>query len=284
MINFVMPTSNDGYSTIYDKTIKAIAPYLTNYTIGDAKHNCVNIYFVYHNFKKVGTSVFIDHGFGCKNYRTSQVLKNFDYVIVQGEFLANLIIDDVNLKNEQVFIGGYPLFDNLYKNNYTIKNKTLIWTPTHTYTPAISSYPILDKMLDKISDWNIIKSPHPYISKDTVLSGEKMVNADVVVADCGSSALEAFILGKPVVFTTWLVGDNIKKIIPNSVDDYIYSNKIGYHANSFQHMVELIDLAYKNGMGAQEVSFSEKLLPKNLRGNSGVVTANILKYLSGRHR
>ena len=101
----------------------------------------------------------------------------------------------------------------------------------------------------------------------------------MVIADAGSTLYEAWALGKPVIFPDWLCKDDVLahfEADPDNFEYRIYNEGIGYHAESMEHLIKLIDVALRDGMKQQEIDFMESIFPSDLRGNAGKLAAKAL--------
>ena len=109
---------------------------------------------------------------------------------------------------------------------------------------------------------------------------QPLVDADVVIADAGSTIYEAWALGKPVIFPDWLVRDGVLNRFKGTFEAKCYADNLGYHAKSFKHLLELIPEAIGKGIDERAVDFAQELFPASLKGNSGKTIAKILRRLA----
>ena len=70
---------------------------------------------------------------------------------------------------------------------------------------------------------------------------DKLLKADVVISDFGTMVYEAWALGKPVIFPRWILKDRIIKYLNGSAEAYIFKNRIGYHPDSYEEMLKIIN-------------------------------------------
>ncbi|WP_170919451.1 tetratricopeptide repeat protein, partial [Halomonas sp. BC2] len=111
---------------------------------------------------------------------------------------------------------------------------------------ALSSYPELENCLKdplvsnnkKISVATVL---HPRNRKEKYAVTEQLLDADVVISDFSSVVYEAWALGKPVIFPRWLLGDKVLSKAPHSAEAYIYRESIGYHPDSFEAFLRLLE-------------------------------------------
>ncbi len=122
----------------------------------------------------------------------------------------------------------------------------VLWAPTHNRRKrgetgrSTSSFPEFENYLRALSRFAWIDvSVHPRNRTDHTPTGASMPRADIVVADFGTTVYEAWALGKPVIFPRWLLADRIAEYLPGSAESYIFAERIGYHPDSFDEMVDI---------------------------------------------
>lgn len=281
MINFILPDPN------YDKILMSfINPIIYNlneidYIITNKEQeNFLNVHFFVeerYRFIKNAKRILLPHGIADKNYRNYESVKDFDYVFVSGELWLEKMVNQ-GLSKDKIFINGYTKMDNIFKMKPNKKDKPIVaWLPTHDGLEGVSSYPQLWYAVDNLSDdWYTAKSAHPARKSDNTTSENWLVDADVIIADSGSTIYEAWALNKPVVFPDWLVKEGISNVFNDTFEEYIYKNQIGYHANNMKELIQCIENALEYGITEEEKDFIEGIFPKELRGKSGKLTAEIL--------
>jgi hypothetical protein len=235
--------------------------------------------------------VFFSHGIGDKNYWIGKRIDKFKYACCPGPAWEKRM-RDTGYKGE-IFITGYTKLDPLINGEYTITKRDkpyIVWAPSHGYNnknKGRSSYPFFKKYLSQISkNYEVGTGLHPTsrmnIGKKQNPTMQELIDADVVIADAGSTLYEAWILGKPVIFPDWIcskdVLDHFKKD-PDNFEYQIYKKKIGYHARDIKHLNKLIDIALQDGMRDEEKDFIEQICPTKLRGKAGEKTAKVLKEI-----
>ena len=241
--------------------------------------------------------VFFSHGIGDKNYWKGNKIQDYKYVFVPGPAWENRM-RNTGYKGE-IFICGYTKLDpliNIQKQKESIKKNSkpkILWAPTHGYhsnNKGRSSYPAFLRYIDQIpNDYDVITSLHPtskmHNQKKQLPTTNELLEADIVIADAGSTLYEAWILEKPVIFPDWICA---KDIMNNFKKDYtnfeyqIYSKQIGYHAKSMEHMIKLFDIALSDGMRDLENEFIEDIYPSNIRGKAGEIAAKQILDLADR--
>ena len=229
--------------------------------------------------------VFMSHGIADKEYWRADRIVDFKYAVVPGPAWKRKILAG-GYKGE-VFITGYTKLDPLFNGEYPRVERDkpyVLWAPTHGYATkhhGRSSYPECLRLIHEIPDvFESHLSLHP---TSKIPTGDKnptmqgLVDADVIIADGGSTIYEAWALGKPVIFPDWLCrADMLSHFSDSNLEHYIYSHNIGYHAKDMKHLIKLIDIAVTNGMEEQEKEFMEQIFPTKLRGKAGETTAKAL--------
>lgn len=235
--------------------------------------------------------IFFSHGIGDKNYWIGPHIKDYNYAFAWGPSWEERM-RKTGYKGE-IFVCGYPKLDPIINGEveYEKHDKPyIIWAPTHGYSNkhrGRSSYPECLSLIKEIPiDYETKICLHPTSKmhnkekhKPTLI---ELLEADVVIADAGSTLYEAWILGKPVIFPDWICSyDTINHFAkdPDNFEYQIYSKKIGYHAKDMKHMNKLIEIALRDGMKDEEKEFIESIYPSELRGKAGKTAAKYLKQL-----
>lgn len=230
--------------------------------------------------------VFISHGIADKNYWIGNKIDQFNYAFCPGQIWHNRM-RDTGYKGE-IFITGYTKLDPLFQGKIEKVERDkpyVVWLPTHGYNnkhKGRSSYPMFLQYIDHISDKYIVSNGmHPttkmHARKKQVPTIQELVDADVVIADAGSTLYEAWALEKPVIFPDWICKkDVMSHFSPDNLEYQIYAKEIGYHAKDMKHMNQLIERALQDGMKDEEKEFINGIFPEHLRGKSGETAARAL--------
>lgn len=225
------------------------------------------------------SGVFIGHGLADKNYSHYHNVTGFEAIFCSGTTWHARYIEQ-GAPEDKLRITGFPKLDPLFNGTITRGNgKRTLWAPTHpTSWPAV--YRRLRGVIESLP-LDIALAPHPQVSTQPTL--QALADADVVIADAGSMVYEAWALGKPVVFPSWLVWGRrhlCRLVRPGTLEQDIYRRGIGYHAESSEHLIEQIHAARENGITEAEREFAEGILPTPLRGKSGRAYAEALRDIA----
>jgi hypothetical protein len=241
----------------------------------------VGINVRYFTWAKGLHSFFLSHGIADKLWREGGRLRAFDWIGHSGPLWAEKYRKQ-GVREERLFEVGYTKLDPVFRGDYERSagvSKRVLFAPTHaphsrTYP---TSYPALLPTIERLREsFDIVIAPHPQNREDHSTTMQDLVDADVVISDCGSLVYEAWALGKPVVFPDWLVRNNIDRRWPGSFEQVIYNRQIGYHAQDEAGMREAITLALEYGITPSEEDFIQTVLPVELRGHSAQRTAEVL--------
>jgi hypothetical protein len=287
IINFIY--ENSAYIKILDTLVDPIAKYLVGLheKTFEFQKDMLNVCFFCDSPKTQRRGIFMSHGIADKNWRNFKSVCTYDYVCVSSEAWKQKMINQ-GMPSEKLLICGYTKLDTLFpvihEELYSDKI-VVLYAPTHNMGDplhdAVSCFPRLNKYFEHHPiDIRIIDSVHPANKEDGVPTMSLYKYADVVISDCSSTLYEAMALGIPVVFPDWLVCDCIYKCFPTSFEETIYKKQIGYHANNIDEFWELIRKAKNEGLNEKTKKFIDSIIPPQLRGNSGKVTADILIQLS----
>jgi len=236
--------------------------------------------------------IFFSHGIGDKNYWIGKNIKDYNYAFVPGPAWQKRM-RETGYKGE-IFVCGYTKLDPLINGEVKKterKKPYIVWMPTHGYNGSHSgrsSYPECLSLINNISN-NYEKSIalHPTSKLNSNIKHtptfQELIDADVVIADAGSTIYEAWILGKPVIFPDWICKKDVLahfKDDPNNFEYKIYNENIGYHAADINHLNELIEIALKYGMKDNSREFIDTIYPEKIRGQAGKLAAKYLNQIA----
>ena len=277
MIAFVKDYAQSGrrrYDAALDALIEPVRMHLPDSIVtGRPKAKALNVrYFTV--CWRPHKSVFVSHGIADKRWRDYEHVKAFPYIFHSGpRWQAKYLAE--GCPPEKLYEVGYakldPAFDGSLKR---ADGPRVIWAPTHERGWP-KHYPMVEEVIRGLG---IHESPHPLVGGPRQSTLQALIDADVVIADAGSTLYEAWALGKPVVFPRWLV-ERSKLVRPQTFETEIYQQRIGRHATDEQDLVRLIDEAREHGITQAERDFIEGIFPTRLRGVSGKAHADALRQI-----
>jgi hypothetical protein len=231
----------------------------------------VNVRYFTHVKAHHPDEVFVSHGIADKRWRTYSIVRKFEHIFHSGPAWQAKYLEQ-GAPPERLWEVGYakldPAFDGTLKRG---DGARVLWAPTHRRAWPYQ-YEALEPIIRRL---DVGISQHPQEAGPKASTLQALVDADVVIADGGSTVYEAWALGKPVVFPTWLVCKS-RLVIPKTFEQLIYRREIGYHADSESDLQQQIDLARERGITRQEREFIESIFPTFLHGTSGKAHADAL--------
>lgn len=285
------------YTHVVEALSEPIIPYLPEGQVGFTEKPGIGLNLRFFSARRIietGKSpispndVFTSHGIGDKNYWIAPRIAPFRHALVPGPTWRDRI--KRGGYPGHVWVVGYTKLDPIFNGEYLRQEREkpyVVWAPTHAYRyrhRGRSSYPWCMDLIREIPDcYDKHMALHPsarlslHRRQDVTL--QELLDADVVIADAGSTLYEAWALGKPVIFPDWLCKDDVLahfKDDPENLEYRIYNEGIGYHAESMIHLISLIEVALRDGMKQQEIDFMEGVFPSRLRGNAGKMSARAL--------
>jgi hypothetical protein len=271
------------YLRVVELHSKPVAVHLTAGTFefgNDPGPDRVNV--VFHKLTSRHPTFFHSHGIADKGWRPSAKLAGHRWVAVSGPWWRDRYIAD-GMDAAKIRVCGYARLDPIVEARRARPanaRPVIVWAPTHGNIADISSWPqcqTLAQRLEQQGDWDVIVSPHPQNARGHMPTSEALVKADVVIADAGSTMYEAWALDIPVVFPTFMTGRGVlKRRGGRTMEARVYRERIGYHADSRLQLSRAIARALEVGIDQAAVDLAERVLPRELRGCSGQVTAGHL--------
>lgn len=251
-------------------------------------------------FLREDADVVMSHGVADKNYfwmsdksTGERYINRLKAVLVPGEWMRERMLKSthITLPEEAIISVGWPRLDLLRKLQKEIimpkleDSVDILWAPTHdkrkrgVEKKSTSSYPEFEIYAQKLSQQhNVSYSLHPRNRKDKEPTVDKLLRSNVVISDFGTMVYEAWALGKPVIFPRWILQDNIEKYLPHSAEAHIFAEKIGYHPDSYEEMLDIINEGPV--IGSEVNRFMDKYLVNYRSGSSAKKVAELLFSLS----
>jgi len=273
------------YEKIIKSMINPILEHLPEATVTTVPEpDAINVTFFVENwlYRETGTMVFMSHGIADKRYRDGRSVSRFDYVCVSGPTWVDKMLKD-GIPRNKILVNGYAKLDPIFQSKIVktpSAKKRILWAPTHNSNPKMSSYPHLARFFEMLTKkgYEVLTSLHPANSDNHEPTLQKLVNADVVVADSGSTLYEAWALGKQVVFPSWLLRPSLVR--GSSLESQVFNGRLGLHANNESELMRMITYGLRNSLSPAVTKFMEGILPSSLRGKSGAETASLLRSIA----
>lgn len=258
-------------------------------------------------FIRPQADVVMSHGVADRNYlwtrdaRGQRIANQRSHLLVPGQWLKRRLLasPSIQLGRDQVHVVGWPRLDVLASQLRPPSSRRMrdarlregrprvLWAPTHDGRTrgeaglSTSSFPAFGNYLSALSRFAWVDvSVHPRNRTDRTPTGASLPMSDVVVADPGSTAYEAWALGKPVIFPRWLLTERIAERLPDSAEAHIVSERIGYHPESFDEFVDILRAGPVVGPEVQ--AFMDDYLEPAYFGRSSARVAEVLTRLAER--
>lgn len=264
----------------------------------------VNVYFA-HRSRYLAptadgeTSVFAGHGIADKGWRTPAKVRGYHFICTSGPAWTERYVAS-GIHPDRILEVGYPKLDPVFLGEIPPPERDdrvrVVWAPTHggvldrPYDPAdhgrgngTSTWWHRDQIHTLLpeSEFDVIEAPHPRARPDRSVTLAEYVDADVVIADGGSTIYEAWALGIPVVFPDWLVAHARRHSTARATfEAEIYATRIGRHALTAGDLPTLVAQAATRGITDAEVDLIDRIFPPAYRGASGARLAHMLDEIA----
>lgn len=247
--------------------------------------------------------VVMSHGLADKKYflrrdlNRERVSNRLSHLLVPGEWLKRrlLAVRDLQVDPERIHVVGWPRLDVLLQTQRDLPPRTpgsrpkVLWAPTHDFARrgeelySLSSFPELQEFIPLFEQhFDLAVSLHPRNRSDKEPTNHSLLDCDYVISDFGTMVYEAWALGKPVIFPTWLIGDRIRRHLQKTAEAHVYNERLGLHADSPQQIVDFV----MDGAGIDErtTAFMADYLDPAYTGCSGQRVASLLREFSATYR
>ncbi|MBX3570224.1 MAG: CDP-glycerol glycerophosphotransferase family protein [Rhizobiaceae bacterium] len=297
-INFVFDETVN-YKDLQDQSEQLISQALLgtapiSATRFEADPSSINIAF----FIRLPGNVFLSHSIADRNYTRTRAdgapcLPRFQTVLVPGEWARRRVLEDFSdhFSPDRVVAVGHPRIDFLRRLKVSRESRIapedrrlkVLFAPAHSKHggpkgASVSSYPKFLEFAEAVAErFDLQIRPHPRDRDDDKTAiGSELVDCDVVVSDASSMIYEAWALGKPVIFPRWIVGDGVIDRFRGSAEAHIFENRIGYHPDSFDEFLEVLESGPT--IGDDVDTFMEEYLANYREGDSAeMIAAELLK-------
>ncbi len=298
-IHFVLDRAG-SYQSVQSQLLDLIDPHLPQPPARNPDYQQGALNFCL--FIRPQSDVVMSHGVADKNYLWSadgqgkRLANQREHLLVPGDWLRRRLLESraIKLDEDHLHVVGWPRLDLLIGQVPTARRPRIgrakprvLWAPTHNRRKrgetgrSTSSFPEFENYLRALSRFAWVDvSVHPRNRRDHTPTGASMPQADVVVADFGTTVYEAWALGKPVIFPRWLLADRIAEHMPGSAESLIFAERIGYHPQSFD---ELVDILRAGPVLTPDVqAFMADYLAGEYFGHAGQRVAQVLTEIAGR--
>lgn len=181
-------------------------------------------------------------------------------------------------------VAGVPYLDPVFRGEMTPappgRRPRVLYAPTLSDLQdgrhvGYSSRLKADEIRSALAPYDVTFSDHPRYARGRITPLQAYLDADVIVADYGSTISLGVILGKPVVVAPVPVGPE-----PDSIEDYLGQRV--RRADTIADLPRLIDAAVEHGPLPAETDASPVVLDPDLRGTSTQATVQHLRDLEER--
>ena len=265
-----------GYSYVVDRILLSIARHLPDFTLQMRPHDgAFNVHLfreivdVTTNTRRQHPDMYISHGWNQKPIGNWFDQTNaFSHIGVPGPMVRDFLLEK-GIPESKIHIVGHPGMDTVL--NGMVPKEIHTEKPILVVALSLSSYigqwqDISECFPADIKrDFMIVNIPHPVLGWR--LARDVLQQASVCISDWSGTIFEAWSLGVPVVFPSWMKTKVITA--PGSPIQVIYENQIGYHCQSEEKLEETIRQASAEGITQEENKFLDGYFPPELRGRSG---------------
>jgi hypothetical protein len=281
---------------IGDAVLRHLPRRAVSRSFDDLRPGAVNLSLFIHR----PADVLLSHGLADKRYffvledeSRERRINRFEHVLVPGEWMRDQLLraKGVELRPDQIHIVGWPRLDSLLERQRRVdaratprphRRPRVLWAPSHDRRKrgpeqeSTSSYPAFEEHLPELREHADVRvSVHPINREDKRPTDEALLWADVVVSDFGTMVYEAWALGKPVLFPTWILRDRVVRYLRLSAEAHIFRERIGLHPDSIDELIDLV----RDGdpsPGPDVRAFMSRYLAPDTLGRSGRVAAAVL--------
>lgn len=215
--------------------------------------------------------VYMSHGIADKGRRGLAWIGQFPHILVPGPYWTRRLTEE-GIERERIHEVGYSKLDPVFQGRIRPKRSRPIWAPTHA-----RDWPGGHRLMQELTEeLGIPASLHPNESPHNSTL-KALAQADVVIADAGSTIYEAWSLGKPVVLPDFAV---TWQQLTGELERMIYREQIGYHVHRPRDLAAVVKKARKRGITDRERALIDDLFPPAYRGVSGQMHAEALRCIS----
>jgi len=294
-LNFVCIAS-PHMRAVEDQLSSAIGGALRGWTLSQSHLKPVEGVLNFTFFVTRPAQVFMSHGVADKNYllrrdrKGRPVIARYDRVLVPGPWLRDRLLSELNGQIDPAKIQsvGWPRIDALRArqsemgaDDTSARRRRVLWAPTLSGEGDTSSYPALMAHIPALRrDFDLAISVHPADRGGGPTTFDQLLWADVVISDHGTLVYEAWALGKPVIFPSWLIGDAVQRAFPGSAESHLFAQGIGEHATGIDDLTTRIEAA--SGVEADVEQFMGQYLdPTGSKNSAQKIAESVIGLSNG---
>lgn len=235
--------------------------------------------------------LYIAHGWnqkltpkGSPNYRAYSLFRYFGVV---GEIDRAFLIRH-GVEPERLLTVGHPGMDEILSGGQEPiplegKKPRIVAAYSHSaFAPTWATMPSVFKRRLR-EEFELIDLYHPVYHlkrKRTGLARDWLLGASACLTDVSGAMFEAWSLGVPVVFPTFIQGARAMALPKTAPLRLIYEHRIGYHTEKSIDFMPAVRAAVRHGMMDRETEFIDRYFPKELRGCSGKQAAREIERVA----
>lgn len=152
-------------------------------------------------------------------------------------------------------------------------------TPTESKATLRTTWWRRDEILTQLDPdvFDVVECWHPRYTPGNKATLEQYLNADVVIADGGSTLWEALALRIPVITPEWLLDEGLRRA--RNLEGVYYRSGDGYRATTPTELPVIVEHAAKQGHTRNLDQWADTACPPELRGHSAQAHADWIEQI-----